>query len=196
MKNIRSLLLVLIAAAGLIGQAANVSTTVMTNPAPTEKLSGFTHFEMAKIIMAAPYAGQPANEKALLKIQENVNLKADPLLKSWNEKGTSATPVRTLVITPVITEIKFIGGSARVWGGAFAGNSGVIIAVRFTEKETGKDIANPMFFARASAMGGAWTFGTTDNLMLTRVAGRLTDYLAANYTDAVGGPTGADAPKK
>ncbi len=196
MKHIRSLLLVLIAAAGLVGQAANVSTTVTNNPPPEEKLSGFTHFEMAKIIMVAPYAGQPANEKALLKIQENVSLKADPLLKTWNETGAAVTPVRTLVITPVITEIKFIGGKARVWGGAFAGNSGVIIAVRFTEKETGKEIANPLFFARASAMGGAYTFGSTDNLMLTRVAGRLTDYLAANYTDAVGGPTGADPAKK
>ena len=53
-----------------------------------------------------------------------------------------------------------------------------------------------MFYARAAAMGGAWTFGTTDNLMLTRIAERLTDYIAANYDAAVGGPTGQDPEKK
>jgi len=56
-------------------------------------------------------------------------------------------------------------------------------------------IASPLFFARAAAMGGRWTFGVTDNLMLTRVADRFTDYLAANYATAVGGPTGAE-PRK
>jgi hypothetical protein len=41
-------------------------------------------------------------------------------------------------------------------------------------------------------MGGAWTFGSTDNAMLVRIANRLTDYLAANYASPVGGPTGAE----
>ena len=56
-------------------------------------------------------------------------------------------------------------------------------------------IASPLFFARAAAIGGRWTFGVTDNLMLVRIADRFTDYLAANYATAVGGPTGAE-PRK
>lgn len=69
-----------------------------------------------------------------------------------------------------------------------------MLRARIYEKETGKTIATPEFYARAAAMGGAWTFGTTDNLMLTRIAARLTDYLKANYDRAVGGPSGVDAP--
>jgi hypothetical protein len=178
----------------LTGCVTRITTDVTQNPPPAEKFSAFTHVELAKIELVAPYAGQEANERALIKIQENVSHKADPLVQGWNDAGAGVTPVRTLVITPVITEIKFIGGGTRFWVGAMAGSSAVILKVTFTEKETGKVIATPMFFARAAAMGGAWTFGSTDNLMLVRVAGRLTDYLSANYASAVGGRTGADLP--
>ena len=115
----------------------------------------------------------------------------------WISSIAAATvPSKTLVITPVITEIKFINGAARFWAGAFAGSSAAIMKVQIVEKETGRTIAAPIFYARAAAMGGAWTFGATDNLMLTRIAGRLTDYLANNYGAAVGGPTGQDPEKK
>jgi hypothetical protein len=103
--------------------------------------------------------------------------------------------VRTLVIKPVISEVKFISGGKRFWAGALAGSSAVILDVTFTEKETGKLIAKPTFYARAAAMGGAWSIGSTDNVMLVRIAGRLTDYLAANYAAAVGGPSGANPGK-
>ncbi len=197
MKSIRILIALGVTAAALLlgGCVTHITTTTIQNPAPAEKFSAFTRFELAKVALAAPYAGQESNERALAKIQENVSGRADPLLQQWNATGASAVPVRTLVITPVITEIKFISGGERAWAGALAGSSAVILTARFTEKETGRVIAEPMFYARAAAMGGAWTFGATDNLMLTRIAGRLTDYVAANYTTAVGGPTGAEPPK-
>jgi hypothetical protein len=177
------------------GCVTRINTDITQNPPPTDKFSSFSRFEMAPLTLVAPYAGQEANERALLKIQENVSMKMDPVLKQWNEAGSTGATARTLVITPVVTEIKFINATARVWAGALSGSSAVIINVKITEKETGQLIASPIFFARAAAMGGAWTFGTTDNLMLTRVAGRLTDYLTANYSFAVGGPTGQDAEK-
>jgi len=196
MRNPRCFAFLLVVATALLGGCVtHINTDITQNPPPAEKFSGFTRFELAKVALVAPYAGQEANERALAKVQENVSLKADPLLRGWNATGAAATPVRTLVVTPVITEIKFISGGSRFWAGAFAGSSAVILTGKITEKESGKAIATPMFYARAAAMGGAWTFGATDNLMLSRVADRFTDYLAANYGAAVGGPTGAE-PRK
>jgi hypothetical protein len=183
------------AIAFLSGCVTHITTDVTQNPAPAEKFANFTQFELKKITLGAPYAGQEANERAVAKIQENVSLNADSLVKGWNAKGTAVTPTRTLVIAPAIFEIKFISGGSRFWAGALAGSSAVILTAKITEKETGKEIANPMFYARAAAMGGAWTFGGTDNAMLVRIAGRLTDYLASNYETAVGGPTGAETTK-
>lgn len=183
----------LCAAAVLLGGCVTkISTDIARNPPPAEKFSAFTRFEISPVSLRPPYAGQQANERALKKIQENISHKADPLIQGWNEASSAGSPSRTLVITPVVTEIKFIGGGARFWAGSFAGSSAVIMQVGFVEKETGREIARPTFYARASAMGGAWTIGSTDNIMLVRIAGRLTDYLAANYATAVGGPSGAE----
>ena len=57
-------------------------------------------------------------------------------------------------------------------------------------QESGDTIAYPEFYQRAAAMGGAYTVGVTDNLMLVRIANLLVEYLKSNYETAVGGPTG------
>lgn len=188
-------LLVLPLALGLGGCVTNIKTDVTQNPPPAEKFSNFTRFEITKVALQAPYAGQEANEKALLKIQENVSAKMTPALELWNGKAPAGAATRTLLIEPVIPEIKFIGGASRFWGGALAGSSAVILKAKITEKETGRVVATPEFYARAAAMGGAWSVGGTDNAMLVRVANRLTDYLLGNFDQAVGGPTGAEPAK-
>jgi len=172
----------------------HIKTDVTQNPPPAEKFSAFTRFELAKIGLAPPYAGQAPNERALVKIQQNVSLKMTPILAAWN--AASASSGRTLVIEPRITEIKFISVGSRIMAGALAGSSAVILRAKITDKETSAVIATPEFFARASAMGGNWSLGATDNIMLVRIANRLTDYLLANYGVAVGGPTGAEPPAK
>lgn len=174
------------------GCATKITPTVIKNPPPSEKLSSFTQFEIHPISLKAPYAGQEPNERALKKIQENFSLRADPMIRTWNAAADSSAPKRTLVIKPVISEIKFISGGARVWAGALAGSSAVIARIEFVDKETGKRVAHPEFYARAAAMAGAWTFGSTDNVMLIRIANRMADYLSSNYAAAVGSPTGAD----
>jgi hypothetical protein len=175
------------------GCVTHIKTSITQNPPPAERFAAFTHFELDRVGIDAPYAGQEDNERARKKIQENVSLKADPLIDGWRQAAPVASKPRTLVITPLITEIKFISGGSRFWAGSLAGSSAVILKVTITEKETGKVIATPIFYAKAAAMGGAWTFGATDNIMLVRIANRLTDYLAANYASAVGGPTGVDS---
>lgn len=192
----KSILAVLFLSLGLAfsGCATQVKSTVVNtarNPAPAEKFSAFSRFELAPIAMPAPYAGQEANEAAKKKIQENVDARLVALIASWNEVG-AAKPARTLVIQPTITEIKFVNGTARFWAGAMAGSSIAVLEARITEKETGRVIAAPEFYSRASAMSGAWSIGGADNAMLTRIANRLADYVTANYPAAVGGVTGAD----
>jgi len=180
----------------LSGCVSHIQTDVVQNPPPTERFSNFSHFEIAKIALVAPFAGQDTNERALAKIQENVSAAIDPVLVKWNRTGAANTVTRTLAIEPTITQIRFIRAGVRVFTGWMAGSSGVILTAKISEKETGKVIATPEFYARAYAMAGEISFGAADNVMLVRIANRLTDYLQANYAQAVGGPSGADAPAK
>jgi hypothetical protein len=194
--KIRLLSSLLLAATFLCGGCAtNIKTQDTQNPPPAEKFSNFSRFEMPRIALAPAFAGQEANEKALIKIQENVDLRMNPLLTAWNGRTPSAGASRTLLIEPTVTEIKFINATSRVWAGAMAGSSAVILRVKLSEKETGKVIAEPHFYARAAAYSGAFSLGGADNAMLVRVANRLSDYLQGNFDQAVGGVTGAEPAK-
>jgi hypothetical protein len=158
------------------------------NPPPTEAFSSFHHFKIVPIAMGEPYAGQTANERALVKIQENLDLRLNPVLTSWNAAGDPSG--RVLLIQPEIQDIKFISGGARFWAGAMAGSSAVVMRVKFIDEATGQEIAHPEFYQRAAAMGGAYSMGGTDNNMLIRIASLVSDYTVNNHPKAVGGPTG------
>ncbi len=142
--------------------------------------------------MEAPYAGQAANEKAKAKIQEYLTSETGAIVAKWNEAATGGTRGQSLLIRPRIEKIKFIGGAARFWVGALAGDSYVVIKVRFEEQPSGTLLAEPEFYQRAAAMSGAWTFGGQDNDMLHRIVALMDHYLELNYEQAVGGPTGYD----
>lgn len=191
-RNLPGLLLASIALL-LSGCVTHISTNVYQNPPPAEKFSNFNRIEVTPAKLVPPYAGQATNEAARRKIQQNIDARLDANLHTWNAGPLPVHP-RTLRAEITIPEIKFISGGHRFWGWWYAGSSAVKIHARITEKETGRVIAEPEFYARAAAMGGAFTFGGTDNAMLVRIANRLTDYLLANYSAAVGGPTGAEPP--
>jgi hypothetical protein len=184
-------LLILMGAGCATSVQSNVANT-RSNPPPAERFANFTHFEMEPLSMEAPYAGQDANEAAKAKIQENLDSRMVALIEAWNRIDNRQGVVRTLHIKPMLTEIKFVNGTARFWAGAMAGSSIAVIKLEITEAESGTIIAEPEFYARAAAMSGAWSVGGADNAMLTRIANRVADYLSGNYDAAVGGLTGAD----
>jgi hypothetical protein len=176
------------------GCVTHIKMDVTMNPPPAEKFSDFNRFELTKVMLPAPFAGQAPNERALVKVQENVNARMAGPITAWNAASHDATPIRTLVIEPTISDIKFISVGSRIMAGAIPGSSAIILRARITEKETNRVIATPEFYARANTWAGAFSFGAADNVMLVRVANRLADYLLSNYTAAVGGPTGAEPP--
>jgi len=161
-----------------------------TNPAPTELLSGFDRYEVKPAVLTGVYAGQEINEKALASFQRNFDERVGGWVAEQNAKAAVHDPVRTLVVEPRIDKIRFISGGARVWAGAFAGSSRVLVKLRLLDKATGAVIAEPEFYQHAKAMAGAWSFGAADNSMLIRTATMSLDYLKANQSEAVGGPTG------
>jgi hypothetical protein len=73
-----------------------------------------------------------------------------------------------------------------------AGSSQVLLHLKITDKQTREVIAEPQFYQRANGWGGAYSYGSTDSDMLSRVTELVATYLSANLETAVGGPTGAD----
>ena len=170
-------------AAGLLaaGCATHLSKPAH-EPVPSKvKFGEFQAVEMKSVSLNPAFAGSGANEKARKKIDELLfeNMKKPfPNLKRVEKFSTGST--RTLQITPNIKEIKFIGGAARFWVGAMAGSSAVLMQVTYVDGSNGQTIADPEFYAQANAMGGAWTMGGTDNLMLERIEMDIVGYSIGN----------------
>ena len=166
-----------------------------SNPPPSVALEAFDRFEITPIAMVDPYAGQAANEQAKERLQVNLDERVPPLLAEWNAKPEKNQPPRTLKIEPTIRHVKFISGKARFWAGAFAGGTAVLMTVKLSDAASGEVIGEPEFYQHANAMGAAYSFGATDKAMLVRTTDLIANYLKANYTTAVGGPTGKDDKK-
>ncbi len=167
----------------LAGCVTNIAPTSDTNPPPSEALGGFQNYEVSQITLAESQDSE-SNQVALIKVQENWDKNVGLMLDDW---GGSSTNGRTLVIEPLITEMKFVSGSKRFWVGAAAGSSAVLMNVKLTDKATGDVVANPQFFQRAAALGGNFSVGGTDNAMLVRISSLVAQYLGDNKVEAVGG---------
>jgi len=155
------------------------------NPAPSQPLNAYQHFELVPVAMGAPFAGQKGNEVAREHLQADLDERIGPLLQQWNGAGGDAT--RALKIQPEIRYVRFITGGKRFFAGAFAGGSAILVKVRLLDAASGAVVAEPEFYQHANAMGAAWSFGATDKTMLIRIANMLTAYLKDNYAATVGG---------
>lgn len=164
---------------------------------PKVKFSEFSAIEYAHVTISPKYASSSSNKKAAKKIDEILLSCLRPSFPNLQEatqpapgtgsntqniqEATQTAPgassnARTLLIEPLIEEIKFIGGAARFWVGAMAGSSAVLMKVTYRDKATGEVIAEPEFYQKGNAFGGGWSIGGTDNLMLENVARDICNY--------------------
>lgn len=166
------------------------------NPPPEVKFSEFSAFELKPVILAAEYQGRGANDQAAQKIDREIRMRLVSVLQEWSNDSDSRSTTRdTLIIQPRITDLKFISGGARFWAGAMAGSSAVIMEVDYIDARSGDIVAQPEFYQHASAQAGSWSIGAADNAMLDRVAELVANYTRDNFSEAVGGRSGAPADR-
>lgn len=196
MRQIASRLVQAAAAATALTLLAGCATTVRTptmanNPKPTEAFSAFTSFELKSIDTSTDCIKQSGADVAMAGVQARLNTHLVPLVAEWNRKGAGASG-RKLLIQPVCSDAKLVGTAKRIFTGALSGSSAIVMKMRYTDAASGKAVAEPVFYQRASAMGAAYSFGATDRTLLNRITSLMVDYTRNNYAATVGGPTGAE----
>lgn len=160
-----------------------------TNPAPANKLQGYSGYELKALAVDASVGEKKNLDKVVAKVGESLHHNVDPIIAGWNEKP-DAQNAQKLVIEPHLTELHKPSGATRFFAGAMAGDGYIKMKVVITEQPSGKVVAEPEFYRRANAVAGAWTMGAHDNAMLDKIAALVASYLNANYSEAVGGATG------
>lgn len=169
------------------GCVNNMKATRTANPPPSEAYSNFSRIEVKPAKLAPTFANDGANQRALERINANLNKRLEGLMNEWNKHPDNG---RRLIIEPVVSEIRFIGVGARIFTGPLSGSSSVKVDVKVIDASSGKVIDSPEFFQRSSA-GSGFAFGVADNMMLVRIGELVGDYIIRNYPKAVGGRTGA-----
>ena len=158
-------------------------TELTTEPdPPTETFGTFNAVELVTTAIAPAFAETDTNKKAASRIHEHLVEKLGAVFPNLTlvEDSAGIAETKTLVIRPVIKEIKFVGRAARFWVGALPGSSAVLMEVRFIDKQSGALVARPEFYRSAGAIRGALTVGATDNTMLAIVANDASTYAASN----------------
>ncbi|MFT5703572.1 MAG: hypothetical protein ACI9TO_000944 [Rickettsiales bacterium] len=182
MKNIRTVLALAVAILMLSNCATNITQPKSAPEAPKVKFSEFKNVEMKEVEIDPKFASHNANKKALKKIDENLSKELKEVFPNYKkihlDQEFSKNKTRTLQITPYVKEIKFIGTGARIWVGAWAGNSAVLMQVSFVDSSTGEIIANPEFYRSASVFNGP--FGVADRMMLVYISQNIKDYISRN----------------
>ena len=162
------------------GCATNIRKPA-ASPMPTEaKFSTFKEVVMKPVSLAPSFSASSANQKACDKIDRGLSNQMSmvfPGMKKLEADGAVDSKGKRV---PVIEEIKFIGGFARFMVGGMAGSSAVLMKVTFVNSETGKVVAEPEFYRAASGMGGGYSMGATDNMMLDQIAQDIALYAKMN----------------
>ncbi len=164
------------------GCATKVVETPSEVKASKAKLGDYKKVILVKAELAPAYAKHPANVKAANKIDENLRQKLSAIYQDIEVKTVAEAKnlpqsnTKTLVIKPLIKQIKFIGGAARFWGGAMAGSSVVIMDTAIIDLNTNEVLANPGYYRKA----GAYTdpFGVGSNDMLNQIAADVINYIS------------------
>jgi len=145
------------------------------------KFSEFKGFELKPTTLPPPEdnAGNRKNAQIIDGLLEQglkglwPNLKVIP-----SGADFSKSDQRTLQIIPRIEHIRMVSVGSRIWFGAMAGGSDLVMHVDFQDSSTGEIIANPDFWKGNSAWSGGW--GSKDNQIRDAAVAQIVGYSTAN----------------
>lgn len=140
--------------------------TVIMRPLVVEKMEGD--------------AGDQAAVRHIVMTLRQCMMAAFPKMIVTFDVAAPAMEGQTLLIEPAIVDLKKVSGAERFWLGATAGSSAALLRMRLTDANTKAVLAEPIFYGKANAWGGAFSFGGTDNAMLSRLTNEACSYSRNN----------------
>ncbi len=168
-----------IVVAGLMqGCATNVTKPSAAPKPAVVRFGTFSNVVLEPVVFAEPFTAAGPNQTAAKKINE---LLMDQLARVFPDMNSAGKKVgNTLIIKPVIKDIRFVNKKARTYGGAMAGSSAILMEITYLEKETQAVVARVEFYDYASAFAGNISVGKSDIKMLSNIVTQIVNYSSAN----------------
>lgn len=127
-----------------VGCTTNIKLGTTQNPPSKAKSSDFNRFALHPLQTAN--RGVAEQNGAFAKIQENLHERLRSQLNQWNAKRVRGA-TRTLVIEPIVAELKFTGCGTRFFAGAMHG-----LQLRGSDA----DAIQGQGYSRAAGLSGAF----------------------------------------
>ncbi|WP_146002765.1 DUF4410 domain-containing protein [Telmatospirillum siberiense] len=160
----------------LAGCTTHIHDQDDTITAPKTPFDKFTQVIIRPLTSTASENDFP--DKAVANVQKDLDkCMADAFAGTTYNPAAPDTEKPTVLIEPAIVDGKKVSTAQRIFFGALAGSSAVLMQVKFTDANSNEIIAQPVFYAKAAAMSGAWTFGAQDNAMLSRLSDNACNYV-------------------
>lgn len=138
---------------------------------------------VTKPLVVERMEGDPGDVRAVDRIRAELDQCLGSVFKTVSQVPADRSDFApgTLVIEPAIEDLKKVNGAERFWVGPMAGSSAILLRVRYTDAGSRDIVASPVFYSKANAQAGTWTFGAADNNMLNRVVTLACSYARSNY---------------
>lgn len=146
----------------------------------SKPLSEFAAYDLKAMSLSPEVAGRPEKVEQAAILEEKIRKKLQPLLAEWT-KSTNPGGSGTLTVQPELVRLKIVSGGARFFAGAWVGESYIDLDLRLIEAATNKQIAKPRITKNASAFGGAWSIGQTDQNLHDYIAHITHQFMIENY---------------
>ena len=147
---------------------------------PTRLLSNFAEFEIGAMTFGAEIQQEEKKMKEAREFENNFNAKVSPLLDGWNAAPADGASGK-LVVQVHLDRLRIVGGGARFWIGAWAGDSFIEMDLRLVDGFTGEVISDVRIRRDANSMTGAWSVGKSDQNLDAYVVSIVHQYLSDNY---------------
>lgn len=161
----------------VVQSAYRESQTVLTSP-----LSAFSKFELSALEISPAYREHSANKSAATTLQSSITHRIQPLLDQWNAVGGGDG--RTLLITPYLQAIRFLGMDPRLLApraGGGAQNAGIELRVQAVDAATGEVVADRLI-ERSREAASQWSYSVADYKMLEAAVADMKAFLADSYS--------------
>jgi hypothetical protein len=158
-----------------------VTTEAARLRAPEVPLTAFGAFEFLPVAMSAEVQEKEDKVAAANMLGQRMQADLQPLVQGWAANAPAAARGRTLQIQPTVVALRIVGGGARFWLGAMAGDSTIDVELSLVEKGSGRVVARERINKSSGGMAGAWSFGSTDQNLAQYVVDITHQYFVNNY---------------
>lgn len=157
---------------------------IVTNSANTiqptqEKLSSFSSFELAPLKMAEAIKSDDDKREYAKQLETKLSSKFGSLFNEWQQSSKASD--RSLIIEPELLALRIVGGGARFWAGAFAGDSDIQLKLTIKDTTTNNILGTPVISKAANAFAGGWSIGASDKNLVDYIVDISEQYLKNNY---------------